>query len=274
VREDDGGNGGNGGELKERGERRRHPDETEIGSDICHPEASDWSHNTGDQGDEDLRPAKRRKIPPTPTDNALTPPDEPTAVDNDDHHPSRTSRSPSIAVESAPVAEYQEWPFQGFLKRTKIGDKTIYDLGFQLPDVPEQLQLLILSKALGMRSDKEASAEPTALHDAGVHSKMHPAAARRPIKRVRWTPKEHATILKMREEDGCSWEEIHAALLVSLWGHPGALFCETQKSSIGRSDSAVVLSQWQDDLKYHFIHLLSWAWFLDGFLEVRVTSHT
>jgi hypothetical protein len=115
-------------------------------------------------------------------------------------------------VESAPVAEYQEWPFQGFLKRTKIGDKTIYNLEFQLLHVPEQLHLPILSKALGMRSGKKTSAEAAALHDAGVHSKMHPAAVRRPIKRVRWTPEEDATIFKMREEDGCSWEEIHAAL--------------------------------------------------------------
>ena len=196
---------------EERGEKRRHSDETEISnSDIHLPEASDRSHNTSDEDDEDPRPTKRRKLPPTSTDNALT--DEPTAVDNDDHHSSQTSRSPSIMVESAPVAEYQEWPFQGFLKRTKIGDKTIYDLEFQLPHVLEPLQLLILSKALGMRSDKETSAEAAALHDAGVHSKMRPAAVRRPIKRVRWTPEEDATILKMREEDGCSWEEIHAAL--------------------------------------------------------------
>jgi hypothetical protein len=35
---------------------------------------------------------------------------------------------------------------------------------------------------------------------------------RRPTKRVRWTPKEDATILKLNEEDGCSWEEIYATL--------------------------------------------------------------
>ena len=34
------------------------------------------------------RPAKRRKLPPTPIDNALTPPDEPTQVDNDHHYTS------------------------------------------------------------------------------------------------------------------------------------------------------------------------------------------
>jgi hypothetical protein len=36
-----------------------------------------------------------------------------------------------------------------FLKRTKIGDKTIYSLEFQLPHVRERLH----SEALGMRSD-------------------------------------------------------------------------------------------------------------------------
>ena len=34
-------------------------DETEIGSGIHHPEASDYTHNTGDEDDEDPRPAKR-----------------------------------------------------------------------------------------------------------------------------------------------------------------------------------------------------------------------
>ena len=152
MRDDD---GGDREEREGRGEKRRHLHDTEIrNSDIYLPESSDRSHNTCDEDDEEPRPAKRRKLPPTPTDNALIPSDEPTAIDNDSHHPSRTSQSPSITVGLAPVAEYQEWPFQGFLKRTKIGDKTIYNLEFQLLHVPEQLQVSILSKALGMRSDR------------------------------------------------------------------------------------------------------------------------
>jgi len=31
-------------------------------------------------------------------------------------------------------------------------------------------------------------------------------------KHVKWTTEEDATALKMRDEDGCSWEEIHDAL--------------------------------------------------------------
>ena len=76
----------------------------------------------------------------------------------------------------------------------------------------EHLHLPVLSEALGMRSNKETSAEATTPHDAGAHSKVHSAAVRPQIKRAPWTLEEDATILKMREEDGCSWEEIHAAL--------------------------------------------------------------
>jgi hypothetical protein len=203
IREDD---GGDGEEPEERGEKRRQPDETEIGSDIYHPEASGCSHNTGDEDNEDPRPAKRRRLPST--DNALIRPDEPAPVANDDHHPLRTSRSPSVTVESVLVAEYQEWPFRGFLKRTKIGNKTVYNLEFQLPYVPEYLH----SEALGIRTDKETSAEAATPYDASIYSKMYPTTVRPRMKRVRWTPKEDATVLRMRDEDGCSWEEIAKVL--------------------------------------------------------------
>lgn len=56
-----------------------------------------------------------------------------TPIDGDHYHTPRTSRSPSSTMESAPVAEHQEWPFQGFLKRTKIWNETTYNLEFRLP---------------------------------------------------------------------------------------------------------------------------------------------
>ena len=131
--EDDGDNA----EREPQGEKRGRQDSNKEISRDNHPKGGDCSHNTSDGDDEDPRPAKRRKLPPTPTDNALTPPDEPTPVDNDHHHTPRTSRSPSVRVESAPVAEYREWPFQGFLKRITIGDQTTYNLEFALPRIPE-----------------------------------------------------------------------------------------------------------------------------------------
>ena len=123
----------------------------------------------------------------------------------------QTSRSPSARVEPASIAEYQEWPFQGLLKRTRVGKETVYNLEFQLPHIPEHLHLPILSEALGIRSDKETSAEIRTSHSAVAHSEVRPATLRPKRKRVPWKSEENETILKMKKE-GCSWEEIHHAL--------------------------------------------------------------
>ncbi|PMD56021.1 uncharacterized protein K444DRAFT_616594 [Hyaloscypha bicolor E] len=64
-----------------------------------------------------------------------------------------------------------------------------------------------------MRSDKETSAEAATPHNASAHSKIYLAAVCPRIKRVPWTPEEDATVLKMRDKDSCSWEEIHNILL-------------------------------------------------------------
>ena len=75
-----------------------------------------------------------------------------------------------------------------------------YNFEFQLPHVQEHLH----SEASGMRSDKETSAEAATPHDASAHPKMHPATVRPRKKRVPWTAEEDATVLKMRDEGGCS----------------------------------------------------------------------
>ncbi|CZR69119.1 uncharacterized protein PAC_20209 [Phialocephala subalpina] len=148
-------------------------------------------------------PRRPRSLTPSST----TQPEMGDAQSQADHgHP------PTLAVKSALLAEYQKWPFQSFLKRTRIGSKTTYCLEFQLSHIPEHLYLPVLFEALGMRSNKETSADAITPHDASAHFKMHSAAVRPRIKRIRWTLEEDATILKMREVDGCSWEEIHAAL--------------------------------------------------------------
>jgi hypothetical protein len=80
---------------------------------------------------------------------------------DEQHCASRTSRSPPAASEAVPVAEYQEWPFQGFLKRTKIGDDVTYNLEFKLPSISEHFHLPINPAALDVN------------HDAAAHSKIH-----------------------------------------------------------------------------------------------------
>jgi hypothetical protein len=133
------------------GEKRGRQDtHTEISSET-HP-----SVNTDDTCE--TQPAKRRKrrsapavtaplhvrrsrrlLPPSTTsleiDNVQPQADHgcPSILVNDEqHYASRTSRSP-VATGAVPVAEYQEWPFHGFLKRTWIGDDITYNLEFKLP---------------------------------------------------------------------------------------------------------------------------------------------
>jgi hypothetical protein len=86
----EGGGGGDDGEAPEEpGEKRQQLDETEIGSDIYHPKASDCSYNTGDNENKDPRLAKWRRL--SSTKNGLTLPDELALVPNDYYLPSQTS---------------------------------------------------------------------------------------------------------------------------------------------------------------------------------------
>ncbi|KAH8782183.1 hypothetical protein BGZ57DRAFT_744214, partial [Hyaloscypha finlandica] len=101
-----------------------------------------------------------------------------TFVDKSHHYASRTSRSPSTASEAVPVAEYQEWPFQGFLKRIKIGDDVTYNLEFKLPSISEHFHLPIHPKALDIN------------YDAAAHSKIHQAPLKPKKSKVPWTEEE------------------------------------------------------------------------------------
>lgn len=229
-----------------RGGKRRHQDlHTETGSETHYSVNTDNNHNTCDTEDEDPRPAKRRKPRAAPTaapttcrrhtselrlgqtrplvvpstarpeiDDAQSQADDgcsSTFVDKSHRHASRSSRSPSAAAEAALAAEYQEWPFQGFLKRIKIGDDVTYNLEFKLPSISEQLHLPIDPKALDIFSSKEAPAKVPTHHEAVAHSKIHQASLQPKKRRVKWTPEEDATLVRMRN-DGCSWEDIGAAL--------------------------------------------------------------
>jgi hypothetical protein len=86
----------------------------------------------------------------------------PTPVDNDHHNTPQTSRSPS-AAELTPITEYQEWPFQGFLKCTTIGNRTICNLEFALPRTCEHLHRSLYSEVLGSVSG-ESLAKATVSH--------------------------------------------------------------------------------------------------------------
>jgi hypothetical protein len=123
-----------------RGGKQGHQDlHTEPSSETYHSVNTEDNHNTCDTGDEDPRPAKRRKARAAPaaaqttcrrhtselrlgqpcplvapstarpeTDDAQPQTDDgcSSTLINSHHYASRTSRSPSTAAEAVPVAEY------------------------------------------------------------------------------------------------------------------------------------------------------------------------
>jgi hypothetical protein len=203
---------------------------TEISCKTHHSVNTD---NACDTGDEDPRPAKRRKPRSAPAATAplhlrshplvlpwTTSPEvsdtqpeadhgcSPTFIYNEHRHTSRTSRSPSAAAESVLAAEYEEWPLHGFLKRTRIGGTMMFNLEFHLTHVPEHVELSGLSQAL--HSNTRTSTQQTS-HSAVSYSKERNGKLRHSTKRVLWTKEEDETLVKMKE-DGCSWEEISESL--------------------------------------------------------------
>jgi len=201
-----------------------------------HSESSERSHNTSDEDDEDPQPAKRQKLSSAPIVKALTPPrdhssaprllplpttqpemDRPRRLSStssmqvetddaqpqtrwstfmDNKQPDTPSRSPSAIAESPPVAEYREWPFQGFLKRVTIGNQTIYNLEFALPPIPEHFNLSLGSGVLGA-GFKELSAEAVVSHRAVTSCKLGKEL----------TKEQESLLAKMIYEDK-TWVEI------------------------------------------------------------------
>lgn len=130
-------------------------------------------------------------------------------------------------------ADYQEWPFQGYLKRVRIGNEIKYNLEFKLPYIPERLDLPISETSFSMDSTQavptqavQAQAVPTqavpaqavpaqAVPNQEVPMQEMPGTPATPgepkVQYPPWTPEEDQTVIAMKSE-GCSWDEIHAIL--------------------------------------------------------------
>ncbi|TVY65586.1 hypothetical protein LSUE1_G006242 [Lachnellula suecica] len=121
------------------------------------------------------------------------------------------------------LTEYREWPFQGFLKSTRLGDDVMYNLEFKLSSISEYFYLPIDPNALDIN------------HDIVEHSQIHQA----PLKtKKRWIEEEDIKLLQMWNE-GRSWEYIFAALPgrseVAIRVRCSAKFKKRPRSGDGRS---------------------------------------
>lgn len=76
-------------------------------------------------------------------------------INNEPNSASQTSRNPYTGAE-VPVAEYQEWSFQGFVKYTWIRNDVTYYLEFKLPSIIEHVHLPIHHKAMCIFSKQGA----------------------------------------------------------------------------------------------------------------------
>jgi hypothetical protein len=129
------------------------------------------------------------------------------------HYASQTSQSPSAAAEAVPAAEYQEWPFQGYLKQIRIRDDVIYNLEFKLPLISEHLHLLINPTALDIN------------HNAAAYSKIHQALLKPKKSKVSWIEDDIKLVQILNK--GHSWEYIFAAL--PNWSEGSIRVCYSTK---------------------------------------------
>lgn len=179
-------------------QKQSHEGEAEIiGSHTQSPECRDSSqiiHSEEDEEDEEPRPAKRRKR------NSNLAHQAPAHIEQ---HISETSRSPSATQNSVPIAEYQEWPFQGFLKRTRIGNEITYNLEFKLPCLSK-----LLSLPIEAHDEGDVPTTPTGRPEATSSKVSTPTS--RGWTRAKWMPEDDTKLVDMKK-NGCSWKEINAA---------------------------------------------------------------
>ena len=123
---------------------------------------------------------------------------------------STASRSSSSDMESQLGADYQELPFQGFLKCTRIGRETTYNLEFSLPDLPGSFRPSIYLQPLNSRSCRETVRRLVSPQLCASHAKRSRPALRKQTKRLQYTAEEDNLLVDLKKR-GLPWIKIHQA---------------------------------------------------------------
>jgi hypothetical protein len=206
----------------------------------------DCSPVTSDEDDENPRPAKRRRRHPTnlkttrmPTRGhspspslrqrrSQSPPatqDEaslthvrdkhrrsPYSTDDSNSRSPYTSQSPSSTANpilAAAAAEYHEWGLQnGSLKRTTIGDETIFQLEFSLKDLRSLLAQQVPSNVSGDGPRMRASARTTGSHRSTNHIKTKAPVQWRGGKYGAFTTEDDEHLINLKENQCLRWKDI------------------------------------------------------------------
>jgi len=104
---------------------------------------------------------------------------------------------------NTPYCQGHEWPFQGFLKRIRIGDETPYNLEFKLPCMSKLLSVPMEA------CDGEDAPTTRTRRPTSSRTKVSTLASRSRT-RVKWTLVDDLKLVDMKKS-GCSWKEINAA---------------------------------------------------------------
>jgi hypothetical protein len=213
-------------QIKESLQHQRVEDETivvaPLSQDRQHsvkPYHKDSEDNEDDE-DEDVRPPRRRKrrrIESDATETATrkkvhTRASTIAQAQTCTTRGSTVSRSSPADAESILGADYQEYPFQGFLKCVRIGRETTYNLEFRLLDLPDSFRPSIglhISNSTSSGESVGGSAHPRI---CASHAKRSRPALQKQRKRGRleYTEQEDNKLMCLKKE-GLPWKEIHLA---------------------------------------------------------------
>jgi hypothetical protein len=110
--------------------------------------------------------------------------------------------------------QYQEWPFEGFLKRTRIGNGIMYSPKFKFSRVSERFILAISVETFGTTgSSEDAPAKTVILRKVTVFQIPRSVLLRHDLAWRTLRGRQEDKKLYKIKKDGYPWKQIFAAFL-------------------------------------------------------------
>jgi hypothetical protein len=119
-----------------------------------------------------------------------------------------SSAGPGGTKQSLIEADYEEWPMEGFLKRTRVGHELFYSLDFRLNDIGTTVSATGPSrsprKPINIQNNRNGRNSPVVL----IPSKPPRTGLSARKARSRFTVRENKRLIHLKEVSGLSWQEI------------------------------------------------------------------
>jgi hypothetical protein len=104
-------------------------------------------------------------------------------------------------------ADYQEWPTEGFLKRTRVGHELFYSLDFRLSDIGTTVSTTGPSRSPRKLTNIQ---NRNRRHSSVVLIPSKPSRAESSSRKAgsRFTVRENKKLIRLKEAEGMCWQEI------------------------------------------------------------------